>query len=55
MISLTNVGAVDEAEEIQQRDCGNGVQVKLPSQLSYSYGVEFDERVAISVKLLSVP
>lgn len=46
-LGLTDVGAVDEAEEVEEGDGGDGVEVELPAQLAFCDGVEFDQGVAV--------
>lgn len=46
-LGLTDVGAVDEAEEVEEGDGGDGVEVELPAQLAFCDGVELDQGVAV--------
>ena len=46
--SLTDVGAVDEAEQIEQEDRWYDVQVDLATEFCLSLGIELDERVAVA-------
>lgn len=45
----TNVGSVDEAEEIEQCDGRNDAEVNLPSKPGFGLWVEFDQSSSISV------
>ncbi|KAJ8106704.1 hypothetical protein OPT61_g9364 [Boeremia exigua] len=45
---ITNVGAIDETEKIQQRDCGDNVEIDLQPQPGLGLGVECEQRVAIA-------
>lgn len=48
-MELTNVGSVDEAEQIQQGDGRDDHKVNLSSQLGLGAGVKLDQGVAVSV------
>ena len=47
--SLTDVGTVDEAEQIEQEHRWNDVQVDFPTEFGLSLGVELDKRIAVAV------
>lgn len=45
---ITDVCAVDEAEEVEQRHGGDDVQVNLPPQTRLSLGVELNQGMSIT-------
>lgn len=45
----TNVGTIDEAEEIEQRDGWNGIQVELPAESALGSRVEMDKGATVLV------
>jgi len=47
---LTEVGTVDEAEEIQERHSRDNGKVALQPQLTLGGGISLDERLAISAR-----
>lgn len=47
---LTNIRAIDETEEIQQRHDWYDVEIYLPSQLCFGLRVELNEGLTISGK-----
>lgn len=49
--SIADVGAVDEAEKVQQSYRGNNVEIDLPSQLGFGLGVECEEGIAVAVEV----
>jgi hypothetical protein len=49
--SIADVGAVDEAEKVQQSYCGNNIEINLPSQLGFRLGVECKEGIAVAVEV----
>lgn len=46
--SIANVGAVDEAEQVQKSHCGDDVEIDLPPQPGLGLGIECENRVAIA-------
>lgn len=46
---LTDVGSIDETEEVQQHNCWDDHEVNLGSQLGLCFGIELNERIAISI------
>ena len=49
-LGLTDVGSVDEAEQVEQGDCGYDHEVNLEPQLGFGFGVDVHERVAVLVR-----
>lgn len=46
--SIADVCSVDEAEQVQQGNGGDDVQIDLPSQLGLSLGIKCKERIAVT-------
>jgi hypothetical protein len=49
LVRRTDVCAVDEAEQVQESNCGDDEKVNLCAQASFGDWVEGDERLAISM------
>jgi hypothetical protein len=49
----TNVGSINEAKEVEQRDGGDDHQVDLPPQLGLGGRIEGHERPSISIEAVS--
>lgn len=47
--SIADIGAVDEAEEIQQGDSRDDIQINLPPQSRFRLGVESEQCIAVAV------
>lgn len=50
MLRRTDIGTIDEAEEIEDCYSWDGVQVEFPSQSTLSSCVELNKRVTIAKK-----
>lgn len=46
---LTNIGAVDEAEQVEKRDGWNDIEIDLQPQSRLSLRIERDKRMPVSV------
>jgi len=48
MGTLTDIGTVDEAEQVENCHSGHNMQIDLQPQLAFRHRIEMDKRVAIS-------
>jgi hypothetical protein len=44
---LTDIGSIDEAEQVKQRHGWDDIEIDLPAELGFGLGVEGDEGVPI--------
>lgn len=44
---LTDIGSVDEAEEIQDRDRGDDEKIDLGAQARFGLGIELEQRLTV--------
>jgi hypothetical protein len=51
--ALTDTGTVDEAEEIEERDGGNDVQIDLQAQSGFGSQIKLHEWAAIPEAIVS--
>jgi hypothetical protein len=51
--ALTDIGTVDEAEEIEERDGGNDVQIDLQAQSGFGGQIKLHEWAAIPEAMVS--
>jgi hypothetical protein len=53
MVALTDIGTINEAEEIEEGDGGNDVQIDLPAKPRFGSWVELHERATIPLTVVS--
>lgn len=46
--SIANVRSVDEAEQVQQGNGGDNIEIDLPPQLGLCLGIKGEERIAVA-------
>lgn len=46
---LTNIGSIDETEEVDERNSGEDEQVNLAAQAAFCCWIEFDQRSSILI------